>query len=247
MLHNLLNNISVELKSAGKSFVDILSPPVCFICNSVIDTYECIKLNHKYDFICPSCYSVFPETPDSYFVMASLFSSFSNDELYISKAYSLINLPDFPDYMNLVHALKYSGNRKIGLYFGKLMAEKIKEIYKDSWDWILPIPIHSAKKRERGYNQSDIIVSALSKNSHIPYSSNILKRIRYTQTQTLLSSEGRKQNLGNAFTCKYEKVIGKSILLVDDVLTTGSTLNNAAKTLLMAGALKVGAATILKA
>jgi ComF family protein len=102
------------------------------------------------------------------------------------------------------------------------------------------------KERERGYNQSDYIAMGLSNILNIDWRNDIVKRELYTISQTLLESRQRKTNVENVFKIKKEnQVANKTILLIDDVLTTGSTLNNCANTLLQAKAKRVDIATLL--
>jgi hypothetical protein len=111
-------------------------------------------------------------------------------------------------------------------------------------DFLCPVPLHRVRKRERGYNQSELIAYAASVISGMPYAEP-LKRRFYTRSQTLLSRAKRHKNLLNAFkVINANDVKGKRIIVVDDVFTTGSTLNEIAKTLLAAGAGKVTALTV---
>lgn len=145
---------------------------------------------------------------------------------------------------HIIHALKYNRKFKLGMFLGEILSEGIK-----SRNWqvnlIVPVPIHHLKKVERGYNQSDYIVKGLSKTLQIPYSTKLIKRIRYTESQTKLNMKQRSENVANAFKVSNKKeIIGKNVLLVDDVITTGSTIQECAKTLLTAGAKTVYASSI---
>lgn len=148
----------------------------------------------------------------------------------------------------IIHSIKYKKRFQTGIYFGKkfgcihfdsLTAEKI--------DYIIPVPLHPLKKAERGYNQSEYISKGISKSSGIKLNCNIVKRIRYTRSQTMLTIEERKKNMKGAFEVKtkMKKIIdGKNILLFDDVITTGATIAECAKELKNAGANKVVAASL---
>lgn len=145
---------------------------------------------------------------------------------------------------HIIHALKYNRKFKLGMFLGEILSEGIK-----SRNWqvnlIVPVPIHHLKKVERGYNQSDYIVKGLSKTLQIPYSTKLIKRIRHTESQTKLNMKQRSENVANAFKVSNKKeIIGKNVLLVDDVITTGSTIQECAKTLLTAGAKIVYASSI---
>ena len=144
----------------------------------------------------------------------------------------------------IIHALKYKKQFKLGVFLGELIAEGIK--MKD-WqiDLIIPVPIHHLKKAERGYNQSDYLAKGLSKSLNIPYSGKSIKRIKYTESQTKLKMKERALNVSNAFKVRNaEKVKGKNILIVDDVCTTGATLLECGIALYKAGASSVYACSV---
>jgi ComF family protein len=115
------------------------------------------------------------------------------------------------------------------------------------FDLIVPVPLHPARQRERGFNQAELLAEILSAHISIP-SRSILQRIRYTTTQTAFDRAERMENLRNAFRLrKNADVQGLGVLLVDDVLTTGSTLSECARILKTAGARSVHAATAARA
>ena len=144
--------------------------------------------------------------------------------------------------MDLIYGLKYTGIYQIGLELGYLLGKQIKS---NRYDIISPVPIHSARKRERGFNQSEAIVEGIIKVKDIHFEKSLLKRKKYTQTQTMLSAEERKRNVSKVFSINDKiDINNKRILLVDDVLTTGSTLNNCATELLKNGARRVDAAVV---
>jgi competence protein ComFC len=112
---------------------------------------------------------------------------------------------------------------------------------------IIPVPLHPARQRERGFNQASLLAELLSKQISIPYKP-LLERIRYTTTQTALDRAERMENLHNAFRLRKNRdVRGLRVLLIDDVLTTGSTLSECARILKRAGAISVHAATAARA
>ena len=115
------------------------------------------------------------------------------------------------------------------------------------FDIIVPVPLHPARQRERGFNQASLLAELLSARASIPCRP-LLKRIRYTTTQTALDRSERMENLHNAFRLRQNvDVRGLRVLLIDDVLTTGSTLSECARVLKRAGAKSVHAATAARA
>ncbi len=142
----------------------------------------------------------------------------------------------------LIHGLKYRGFYShanfLMLFFQRQLELKNKL---SSYDFSIPIPIHFTRRHDRGYNQAEYIAEPLEKMG-LPMENKILKRIQNTGTQTKLNKEARLKNLELAFkVIRPEKIIGKRILLVDDVITTGATLNACAKILLDNGAKEVSA------
>lgn len=147
---------------------------------------------------------------------------------------------------SLIHSLKYDGNFNVGKFLGNQLYEVINKNI-NSWnpDLILPIPLHNLKKAERGFNQAAEISKSLSRISKIQSLNNCIKRIRFTKTQTKLNLEERKKNIEGAFIVKNKnKIKGKRILLVDDVVTTGATISECAQVLLQNGASKVFALSV---
>ena len=115
-----------------------------------------------------------------------------------------------------------------------------------AFDCLIPVPLHPRRQREREFNQAAVLAQALSKRVDVPIHEALLRR-RYTTTQTALDRKGRRQNLRDAFVLrKNVSVTDQDILLVDDVLTTGSTLDACAEVLLDAGASSVRALTVAR-
>ena len=144
----------------------------------------------------------------------------------------------------VIHALKYQKKFKLGMFLGEILSEGIKT---RDWqiDLIVPVPIHHLKKVERGYNQSDYIVKGLSQSLKIPYSTKLIKRTRHTESQTKLKMKARAQNVADAFDVRNSKIIiGKNILIVDDIITTGATIQACGKALVKGGAKIVYACSI---
>ncbi len=227
------------LKFIAESISDFLSPRHCLVCNIYIGN----KSRHN-GFICNKCYDNMPFADDKSVILNRFKSNFA-DKCAISEATSLMNINSNNSYLEIIHALKYLKFKSVAIEFGEMLADRIKIDNLLNYDYVLPIPIHTAKRRERGFNQSDLIALSLSQNLAINMSTDIIYRNKYTTTQTLLDKSGRMNNMVSVFSVKnLDLVKNKSFILVDDVLTTGSTINSAAITLLDAGASRVGAATI---
>jgi ComF family protein len=145
-------------------------------------------------------------------------------QIHAATAYYYFNKGSKVQY--LIHQLKYKGRREIGIFIGEQMGNELKqsEFFKNI-DLIIPVPLHPKKERKRGYNQSEMFGLGLAKSLKIPLSSQFLVRKEFTDTQTKKSRSDRWKNVENVFAIKnQESLAGKHILLVDDVITTGSTL-----------------------
>lgn len=142
-----------------------------------------------------------------------------------------------------VHAIKYDENRGLAELLSQRLVSLIREA---GWavDLVIPVPLSDQRFRERGYNQSALIAKPLAAWLHLPYNVYGLKRILDTPSQVGLSAEERRKNVDKAFFAEAAIVRSKSILVVDDVMTTGSTLAACAKALLQAQANYVYAVTV---
>ena len=147
---------------------------------------------------------------------------------------------------NVVVNLKYRKNMTIGVNFAPLLHEIIRD---KLWnvDVIIPLPLAKERLFERGYNQVEIFTRALSLYCDLPHAVTWLRRTKNTPKQVGLSFEERRANMLNAFSAEGGPIEGKSILLMDDVMTTGASLNSASKELKMAGAKKVYTLSIARA
>jgi len=138
----------------------------------------------------------------------------------------------------LVLSSKYHSQRQVTEGLGELFAKALKtQNVNMTGDCIVPIPLHKSKLRTRGFNQAAILAKPLATAFNIPMAEHLLKRIVKTVPQSSLDSVGREENLIGAFSC--ENVVGKKIILIDDIFTTGATMNTCAKLLLENGATEI--------
>jgi len=209
-----MNNIFAD---AYNGFLSLFFTPLCLVCDRRLEDPKAV--------VCEECWNklqpIPPEKSDRKDFLENLdeiISVFVFDELF----------------QKIVHALKYQGKRSIGVELGIRMSAFLQLENIDKSSTILtPIPLHPIKMRERGYNQSDLISTGMRKVLGIPVNTGILRRIKNTQTQTQLNANERKENMDAAFgigKC-FDKDGIATVILVDDVFTTGSTMNAAAKVL----------------
>jgi ComF family protein len=141
----------------------------------------------------------------------------------------------------MIHLLKYGKRPSLAKRLGRMMSILVlRDPLLSRAELVVPVPLHSARQRERGYNQSELLASALAESLGIRLVKNALVRRKNTKSQTGLTPEQRMRNVADAFEVKKPDTLkGKKVLLVDDVMTTGSTLRFCAEALLGAGADKV--------
>ena len=133
----------------------------------------------------------------------------------------------------LIHQLKYKGRKDVGLFIGSLIGNELQESLFNRVDLVVPVPLHISRQRKRGYNQSDCIAEGIARGLKKNFSFSVIERIEATSTQTRKHRFERFMNVDNIFRVTDTKAVeGKKILLVDDVITTGSTLISCAQSLL---------------
>ncbi|NJN26700.1 MAG: ComF family protein [Cyclobacteriaceae bacterium] len=146
----------------------------------------------------------------------------------------------------ILHQLKYGKNPDLGHLLGAWFGYALVEHgIRNEIDYIVPVPIHPKKERSRGYNQSLMIAQGISEATSIPVQCNVLRRKRYEQSQTQRSKEKRLHSVTEAFDLKNNHLIeGRHILLIDDVITTGATLEACGSILWSCGISKLSVAAL---
>ncbi|OIO89853.1 MAG: hypothetical protein AUJ92_20425 [Armatimonadetes bacterium CG2_30_59_28] len=147
-----------------------------------------------------------------------------------------------------IHAFKYRGCRRLFRPLGEMMGGRFPELFGNlQVQCILPVPLHPRRERERGFNQAVLLASVIGETCAIPVMSDVLHRSKFTQPQVGLTKAQRAENMRGAFTVtRGEAVREKRVLLVDDVLTTGSTIAACARILTKAGAAAVYGYTLAR-
>jgi len=138
----------------------------------------------------------------------------------------------------VIHALKYNGVRELASPLGELLYEGFTR-YAPPADLVIPVPLHSARLNQRGFNQSVLLAHELAERAHLPVDSRGLVRVRNTPSQIGLGVSDRRRNMQDAFAWRGERLNGQRVLVVDDVCTTGATIEACAAPLYQAGALSV--------
>jgi ComF family protein len=218
-------------------FISLLFPRLCYACGNHLMRNESL--------ICTRCYVSIPRTgyhlqPDN--PVAQLFWG----RCLVQKAAAFSFYSRGSRIRNLIHKLKYGGVREIGHELGRIYAVSLRASgFTEGVDLIIPVPLHPAKKRIRGFNQSDFIAAGFSEVTGIPVSSTALVRPLLSTTQTNKSRYERWANVDGIFQVNDPEMIrGRHILIVDDVITTGSTIEACVNELLKIEGVKVSVAAI---
>lgn len=216
----------MNLKQLLRDFADLLFPRCCEACDRVLQGNEVT--------ICTVCRITLPRAGANSLHSESFQFKFVNLP-EVRSVHSFLLFTKRSKVRKLLHALKYKGNREVGLLLGEMFGQELSASgHLPDADIILSIPLHPKKRKQRGYNQSDLIAEGFSAATNIPWSGTMLERVKYTATQTGKTKMERRENVQGVFAVK-EGACPESVILIDDVLTTGATLEECARTLLAAG------------
>ena len=208
-----------------KSLLHLFFPPTCAGCKTILIANENV--------ICTSCRHEMPLTQHHLNSENDAYKKFYG-RIPVEHVSALVYFHKKGIVQELIHSLKYRGQEAIGTVFGEWYAEELKNIpVLRTVDTIIPVPLHPKKLRERGYNQVTEFGNALAKSLQIPISNSILFRQVYSKTQSQKNRLGRTEGIDTIFDVSFdEKDHNKHFLLIDDVITTGATLEVCAKALL---------------
>lgn len=205
------------LKSLTNLILKLVYPNHCPVCNGMTDEeLLCLECSHKLE-----------ETN---------YGNWVKDIHYqagIDRAFSCWFFNQ--TLQKLIHQVKYSDRPRTGTSLGEMAARLLGPEVVRGVDYLTAVPLHSIKKRERGYNQALWIGRGMAEEWGLPFEEKLLQRRKHTESQTTLSREERLHNMENAFVIS-RSVYGKKIGIIDDVLTTGATISACAVTLKAAGA-----------
>lgn len=226
-----------SLQKLWQSALHLFYPHTCVGCGS--------DLLPQHELLCATCILQLPHThfaslPDN--PVAQLFTG----RLDISTAFSQLYFTKEGLVQRLVHELKYKGNQDIGLYLGRMMGQSLLQTnYYQQIDCLVPLPLYATKERQRGFNQATVLCRGMAEVLHIHIDTKHVIRQRPTQTQTRKQRTSRWQNVAGSFAITQPNaLVGKHILLVDDVVTTGATLDACGNALLQLPGTTVSIATL---
>jgi ComF family protein len=213
-------------------FISLLFPRLCYACGN--------QLMRNESLICTECFVVIPRT-NYHFVEDNPVAQLFWGRCLIEKAAAFSYYNKGSRIRKLIHNLKYNGIREIGYDLGRLYGLSLKTSgFINDIDIIIPVPLHPMKERIRGFNQSETISMGIADVTRLPVDIKSLARTLVSATQTKRSRYERWTNVEGIFQVIDSKsIMGKHILLVDDVITTGSTIESCANELLRIEGVKV--------
>lgn len=226
----------IHLKEIRESLLQIVFPHVCSGCGSDLLSIE--------SNLCLRCVDALPETdfekhannPVEKMFWGRLPLESASATYYFTKE-SLVQ--------HLMHRFKYKNNKELGLQLGRMMGYQLLHSGRFKTEAIIPLPLFPGKEKRRGYNQSVLLCEGIAESLKVPVLTDVINRPEHTETQTKKGRIERWRNMeGKFFLTNPEKIAGKHLLLVDDVVTTGATLEACGTELLKAGKVKLSIATL---
>jgi ComF family protein len=225
-----------QLKQYLNGLISIIYPTYCAACGNVLYKNE--------EGICLNCLIDLPKThfhsnPEN--EVARIFWG----RIPVENATSFMYFTQNSRFRQILHEIKYHNQQKLGFQFGRMFGLELKNTSFAGADMIHPVPLHSSKLRKRGYNQSELIANGIGDALNIPVFSDCITRIIPTLTQTNKSRYERWENVKGTFRITKEHLLRqKHVLLIDDVITTGATIEACAEALLGVEGVKVSIASL---
>ncbi len=219
------------------SVAHLFWPELCYICRQeqpVPGDLSCIRCERELP------YCRFPDPADN------LLADRLTGRMEMCYGSALLFFREDGPVQTLLHQLKYQGRREIGTLLGRRHGQEWGELVaEDLPDAIVPVPLHPRRQRSRGYNQSACYAEGLSRSTGIPVLDKALVRTRYTTTQTHKSRSDRLRNVSEAFALPDpDHLIGKHLLIADDVFTSGATIEACAAQLLSVPGVRISVSAI---
>jgi ComF family protein len=195
----------------------------------------CVNCSEEGFHLCPKCASKITKIKTNHCLFCQRIAprgicSKCKPKLPVEGIYSLGYYRD-PILRQAIQELKYQGIRDIAKSLCEIYSSVIQELKLPENSILIPVPLHKTRSNERGFNQSQLIAKCLSENSHWQLQTNLIVRTKNTQPQAKLSPKDRESNIQNAFLLNKNSVIPPNIILIDDVITTGSTIKECVKIL----------------
>ncbi|MCI5083489.1 MAG: ComF family protein [Saprospiraceae bacterium] len=221
----------------GRDLLHLFYPHLCLACQEETSSYD--------DLLCLKCLVQLPKT-NFHLLSENPFTDRFWGRVQLQGGAALYHFVKGGKTQQLVYQLKYEGLKDVGIKLGRLYGTHLLQSkHFQDIDYIIPVPLHPKKERKRGYNQSWYFAKGLAEAMKVRMNNNVLYRKDFTTTQTSKSRIERFDNVMKAFAVKNEKMVQhKHVLLVDDVITTGATLEACGLQLLQQTGLRLSMATI---
>ncbi|PCI94382.1 MAG: amidophosphoribosyltransferase [Flavobacteriales bacterium] len=216
-------------------FFNLIFPKLCCACNTTLLKNEKV--------ICVNCVLTLPKT-NFHLDKENPVNKVFWGRVQVEMATSFYLFSKKSRVQHLLHQLKYKGGKYVGAVVGELLGNDLKKAkYFKGIDFVIPVPLHKNKLKKRGYNQSEWIAKGVAEAMNISINTTTLFRKEDSQTQTRKSRYKRWENVGEIFGIATNELEGKKVLLIDDVVTTGATIEACAQVLIKQNC-KVYVATI---
>jgi ComF family protein len=216
-------SLHTALQDYLQGFAGLIFPQYCAACGQALYRNENI--------LCMSCYAELPRTGfhnDPENEVAQMFWG----RISVKQVTSFMYFAKGSRFQNILHELKYNGQKKIGTTMGRMFGSELKNTPFSTADMIIPVPLHPSKLKTRGYNQSELIASGIGEILRLPLETGLITRVMDTSSQTHKSRYERWENVRHIFHCEAPEALrNKHVMLVDDVITTGATLEACASCL----------------
>jgi ComF family protein len=227
----------IRFKEIKESLLQLVFPHICDGCGS-----DLLNIESR---LCIRCLSSLPETNFEQHAGNPVEKTFWG-RLPLDKASAHLYFTKESLVQHLMHQVKYKGNKELGLQLGRIMGHALKASTRfNDIDVLVPLPLFPSKEKKRGYNQATVLCDGIAEILSIPVLNNVVTRPQHTETQTKKGRIERWKNIEGKFQLENpQKIASKHVLLVDDVITTGATLEACGNELLKAGSSKLSVATL---
>lgn len=245
-MSDMLEHIAEFVSLLGRGMLDLLAPPrePCLFCGRPAAGGVCAECDRKVPrVVAPFCRVCGRPMREGTAHLGQCLECLGQKPYFV-RARAVAVHDGLP--RQAIHGLKYGGQVRLAPRLAQWMAEAVRNdpVLRQS-RVVVPVPLHPDRWLERGYNHAELLSAALSDVLRLPHEPNVLRRVKATERQSELSREARLRNMRGAFeTARPALVAGRMVLLVDDVLTSGSTASECARALLKSGCSRVGVVTL---
>lgn len=235
-VRNTIVSISHSIVLVFHSLIKLIFPRLCGVCGNALVRGE--------KFLCSACLADFPFSDDTFISGAQVLAAF-DERCRPERLYSLFYYNKYDNYRRLVYAIKYHSRRELGIYLGGMLGQRM--LGQTDADCIVPIPLHRKREKSRGFNQSYQIALGVSEVLGIEVLNDVVVRTQNNISQTGKNVEERRKNVENIFELlDPEKIRGRHVLLIDDVITTGATIRSCLSVLARAGEVRFSLACLAR-